>query len=132
METVSNATPRETRVDGPQTTIHRPHARRIAPEWILVRCSTLNPTTSVAAEVYQCAQQHHVRNVVLELVDTHALSAEWIDQIRRLRELLNDRSGNLLVFDRRAGHVATDDCVDASLPLYPDLHAAFDRARPPK
>lgn len=99
--------------------------RRVAPSWILVSHDTSLKAGDLSEQCIRNAQLHHVRNMVVELEGPDAISRELLEQLLHLRSSLESKGGRLRVVNRRSLEASCVDELDASLPIYGSLEAAF-------
>lgn len=103
--------------------------RRVAPSWILVNHDTRLEAADLREQCVRHANLHHVRNMVVELEGTDAISTELLKQLLLLRSALESRGGQLRVVSLRSAEAANDDELDSTLPIYRSIEAAFESRR---
>jgi len=91
---------------------------RVAPGWLIFHCDKGDDSPRFVDDVLECARNHHVRRVLVDLADQGPPTPKMVGQLRRLRQELADRSGLLRV-------IGVEPSSEIDLPIYSSLETAL-------
>jgi len=98
---------------------------RRGPDCLILRLDATHDSESLASEVLQSADQHHVRRVLVDWAGGPSPSSRMLSQFRLIQEGLSRRQGQL----KLAGVGKTGDKASHSISTYPNLAAAIFETR---